>query len=120
MTRAHEAVMRVDGGDRDVILVTSANGYVGNRRLSAHGSSRISNTVYRLRGPGDVFVKELLSDSRTGPLGSALSTRVSFHARGRVSRTTAATSSIAGIRPSASLKSPYRAGDNAPAPIVPV
>jgi hypothetical protein len=41
---------------------------------------------------------------------TTLSTRVSFHARGSVSRTIAATSSIAGVRPIASLNSPYKTG----------
>ena len=48
------------------------------------------------------------------------SSRVSRHAKGSVKSTTIATSSIAGVRPSVSPKRPYRAGDNAPAPIVPV
>jgi hypothetical protein len=48
------------------------------------------------------------------------SSRVSRHAKGSVKSTTIATSSIAGVRPSVSPKRPYRAGDKAPAPIVPV
>jgi hypothetical protein len=55
-------VMRVDRGERrDVIPLTGANGDVGGRRLTAHRSFRISNTVVRPRGdPGGFFVKELL------------------------------------------------------------
>src|SRR5271168_18883 len=91
-------VIRVDRGDRrNMTLLAGANGDIGGRRLSAH---------------------RWICDP--GGLASARSTRVSCHASGSVSRTTAATSSIAGVRPIASLNRPYRAGDNAPAPIVPV
>src|ERR1700730_17057567 len=116
-------VVGVDWGDRrDVILLTCANGDVHGRQPSAHHSFRIGNIVIRPRGePGGIFCQRTslaVCDLRS--CATALSTRVSFHAKGRVSRTTAATSSIAGIRPIASLNSPYRTGDNAPAPIVPV
>src|SRR5277367_3222070 len=93
-----KAVMRVDGGDRrNMTLLAGTNSDIGGRRLSAH---------------------RWICDP--GALASARSTRVSCHASGSVSRTTAATSSITGVRPIASLNRPYRAGDNAPAPIVPV
>src|SRR5205807_7711686 len=54
------------------------------------------------------------------PLPTALRTRRNCQAKGRVSRTTPATSSIAAEIPTASPKSPYKAGDKAPAPTVPV
>jgi hypothetical protein len=116
-------VMRVDCGDRrDVVLLTCVNGDVGGRQSSAHYNFRIGNIVIRPRGdPDGIFCQRTslaVCDPRS--CATALSTWVSFHARGRVSRTIAATSSSAGVRPIASLNSPYRTGDNAPAPIVPV
>src|ERR1700730_1866763 len=115
-------VVSVDFGDRsDVTLLTCANGDVGGRQPSAH-YFQISNIVIRPRGdPGGIFCQRTslaVCDLRS--CATALSTRVIFHARGRVSRTIAATSSSAAVRPIASLNSPYRTGDNAPAPIVPV
>ena len=53
-------VMRVDRDDRrDVILLTGANGDVRGRRLSAHRSFRISNTVVRLCDPARSSSKNL-------------------------------------------------------------
>src|SRR6267378_1955625 len=113
-------VMCVDRGDRrDVILLAGANGDVHGWRRSAHRSLRISNTIIRLGDPAMFLSKNLLDGGDLRSIATALSTRVSFHARGSASRTFAATSSIAGVRPIASLNSPYRTGDNAPAPIVP-
>src|ERR1700732_272807 len=114
-------VMRVDRGDRrDVILLTCANGDVHGRRRSAHRSLRISNIIIVWATQRCLCQGASLDVGDLRSLATALSTRVSFHARGSVSRTIAATSSIAGARPIASLISPYRTGDNAPAPIVPV
>src|ERR1700730_19243147 len=114
-------VMRVDRGDRcDVILLTGANGDAGGRRSSIHPCFRIStpSLAYATRRFLCHGTSLAVCDPRS--LATALSTRVSFHARGSVSRTTAAPSSIDGGRPIASLNSPYRTGDNAPAPMVPV
>src|SRR6266446_10033215 len=114
-------VMRVDRGDRrDVILLAGANADVRGRRLSAHRSFRISNTIVRLCDQRGLSQRTSLALCDRSSLATALSTRVSFHASGSVSRTTVATSSIDRVRPIASLNSPYRTGDNAPAPIVPV
>ena len=67
-------VMRVDRGDRrDVILLADANGDVGGRQSSA---SQLQRTSLPARDPES--------------LATALSTRVSFHAKGNVNRTTAA------------------------------
>ena len=53
-------VMRLDRGDRrDVILLAGANADVRSRRLSAHRSFRISNTVVRLCDPARSFSKNL-------------------------------------------------------------
>src|SRR6266446_2144903 len=53
-------VMRVDHGDRrDVILLAGANAEVRGRRLSAHRSFRIGNTVVRLCDPARSFSKNL-------------------------------------------------------------
>src|SRR6266403_4336718 len=110
-------VVSVDFGNRsDVTLLTCANGDVGGRQPSAHYNFQINNIVIRPRGdPGGIFCQRTslaVCDLRS--CAAALRTRVSFHAKGRVSRTIAATSSIAGVRPIASLNSPYRTGDNAP------
>src|SRR6516225_3591389 len=113
--------MRVDRRDRrDMIRLAGANGGVRGRRRSAHRGLRISDTIVRLGDPEMFLSKNLPRCLRSEVACDGAEHLVSFHARGRVSRTIAATSSIAGVRPIASLNSPYRTGDNAPAPIVPV
>src|SRR2546430_17588673 len=112
-------VVSVDFGNRsDVTLLTCANGDVGGRQPSAHYNFQIINIVIRPRGdPGGIFCKGTslaVCDLRSCSI--ALSTRVSFHARGRVSRTIAATSSTAGAWPNTSLISPYRTGDKSARP----
>src|ERR1700730_7031107 len=112
-------VVGVDCGDRrDVILLTCANGDVGGRQSRAHYKFQINNIVIRPRGIFCQRTSLAVCDLRS--CATALSTRVSFHARGSVIKTIAATSSSAEVRPIASLNSPYRTGDNARAPIVPV
>jgi hypothetical protein len=116
-THAGRGVRR-RGDRRDMILLTGTNCDVGGRRPSAHSSFPISNTVVRRRHPAMFCQTTSLALCDLRSLATTLITRVSFHAKGSVSRTTAATSSIAGVKPIASLNRPYRAGDNAPAPIV--
>jgi hypothetical protein len=105
-------VMRIDCGDRrDVILLTCANGDVGGHQSSAHHNFRIGNIVIRPRGdPGGIFCQRTslaVCDLRS--CATALSTRVSFHARGRVSRTIAADVSVDGVSAAMSRRSQVEA-----------
>ena len=96
-----ENMMPVDPGNRrNVSLRAGADGDIISGRLSAHRS--------------------FASGQRRQSSRVRCSSRVSRHAKGSVKSTTIATSSIAGVRPIASPKIPYKAGDRAPAPIVPV